>query len=97
MLLSVVRTVFSTCTSVRNCIEICSSDRLLVLTWLNTYGVTITCSKYVGDRLLVLDMFIQHVYGVTIPCFHHLHILGFTSEVQSTIQAALSTRLAFSC
>ena len=54
------------------------------------------CLKHVRDRLLVLDMFIQHVYGVTIPCFHRLHILGVTSEVQSTIQKlmppALNTR-----
>ena len=41
-------------------------------------------------------MFIQHVYGVTIPCFRRLHILGVTSEVQSTFQKlmppALNTR-----
>ena len=35
-----------------------------------------------SDRLLVLDMLIQHVYGVTIPCSHWFALLGISCSAE---------------
>ena len=58
------------CTSMvsRSLVQVCVS---CVCPW---------CLTYDEDRLLVLVLLIQRVYGVTIPFFHRLHLLEISSE-----------------
>ena len=55
------------------------------------------CSLYlknVSDRLLVLEMFILHVYGVTISCSHRLHLLGVSCSAEKVNDSMNSCRFA---